>query len=190
MRHLRTLSHASLFVLPVALSGCAAAKVDFAKIQRPSRAAELDAYDIFVGTWDWKAEMLNAEGPDRNWTGTAEWKWALDKRCLEGRLKSTNQKATFEANGVWTWHPINKRYQWWMFNDWGFPQEGNASYDAAKKTWRMPYTSVGLDGTTSHGEYRMTAVSNDKLEWYADEWADALHSIKKLEMKGSYTRKK
>ncbi len=190
---LSAITRRSLLAVPLlflAFSGCAAVKVDFAKITRPERPAQLSAYDVFVGSWDWKAEMLNAEGADRNWTGTAEWKWSLDQRCLVGHMKSTNAKATFEADGVWTWHPISKGYQWWMFNDWGYPQHGNASYDAKSKTWRMKYRSVGLDGTTSHGEYRMTAVDKDKLDWSCDEWADALHTIKKLEMKGTYTRKK
>ena len=182
------------FVLPtvcfLAVLGCRARNVDFAEIQRPPRSAELDAYNVFVGTWDWQAEMLNAEGPDRNWTGTAEWKWALDNRCLEGKLRSTNQRATFEANGVWTWHPLRKRYQWWMFNDWGYPQQGNALYDAETRTWRMPYRSVGLDGTRSFGEYSITAVDNDTLEWCAEEWVGPLHTIKKFKMVGTYKRKK
>ena len=34
------------------LSGCAAPKVDFSQIERPARAAELDEYNVFVGSWD------------------------------------------------------------------------------------------------------------------------------------------
>ena len=62
------------------VSGCAASKVDFANIKQPARPAELDAYDVFVGSWTWYADMLNAEGPDKKWTWTAEWMSRLPRR--------------------------------------------------------------------------------------------------------------
>lgn len=170
--------------------GCSAPKADFAKIKPPPRPAELDAYDVFVGTWDWKAEMLNAEGADRNWTGTAEWKWTLDKRSLNGQFVSQNQSTKFEAEGKWSWHPRAKKYIWGMFNNWGYPQRGTARYDADDKSWTMDYKSVGLDGTTSHGRYTIRVVDNNNLDWTMTEWRFPLHIGKKVEMTGKYTRKK
>lgn len=173
-----------------ALAGCAAPKVDFASIQRPTRANELNAYNVFVGQWDWEAEMLNAASDaDRKWTGAAEWKWTLDERCLHGVLSAKSARTDFEAAGVWSRHPKTGKYIWWMFNNWGYPQEGTADYDAASRTWTMDYTSVGLDGTPSHGRYTMKVLDDKTLEWYSIEWADALHTIKKMEMKGTYKRR-
>jgi len=177
-------------LLSLSFSGCAAPKVDFSKINRPSRSAELDAYNIFVGAWNWEAEMLNAEGPDKKWTGTAKWEWALDNRCLKGQLSSKTERTKFEATGVWSWDPVRRKYIWWMFNDWGYPQSGDARYNEKDKCWTMYYRSVGLDGTTSYGQYRMKAVDNNTLDWSAIEWADALHTITKMEMKGVYRRQK
>jgi hypothetical protein len=54
----------------------------------------------------------------------------------------------------------------------------------------MTFKSVGLDGTTSFGRYQMTVVNNDTLDWHLDEWADGMHLVKKMEMKGSYKRRK
>lgn len=172
----------------VALSGCAAPKIDFSTIQRPPRPVEMDAYDTFVGSWNWHAELLNAD-KNKEWTGTAEWTWSLDDRVLHGRMSAKSGDTEFEAAGVWSWHPTKRKYIWWMFNNWGYPQEGTAKYDAETKSWVMTYTSVGLDGTTSHGRYEMKPVDENTLDWSMVEWADALHTIKKLEMTGTYTRK-
>lgn len=170
--------------------GCAAPSIDFSRIQRPPRSSELDAYELFVGSWDWEATLSNAEAPDDEWTGTAQWEWILDRRCLRGTMTSKSQRASFAASGVWSRDPRSGKYIWWMFNDWGYPQYGSASYDEAHRRWVMKYRSVGLDGTTSYGEYRITVVDNDTLEWQADEWADVFHLFKKMEMRGTYRRRK
>ena len=171
-------------------AGCGAPKVDFSTIERPPRAAELDAYNVFVGTWNWEAQMLNAEGPDKKWSGKAEWKWMLDKRCLHGTMSAKSDKAEFEAAGIWSWHPNTKKYIWTMFNNWGYPQHGTATYDADAKCWTMTYESVGLDGTMSYGQYQMTVVDKNTLEWYMDVWVDMTRVFKKnIEMTGKYKRR-
>ncbi len=189
MNHVRSLALVAVPALFL-VSGCAAPKVDFAKIAAPPRAPELDAFNVFVGKWKWEAEMLNAEGPDKSWTGAAEWKWALDNRSLAGTLSAQTSRAKFDAAGMWSWHPTKHRYMWWMFNNWGYPQEGTAKYDAAKKSWTMNFVSVGLDGTKSHGRYTMDVSDNDTLKWSLTEWADGLHLVTKAEMKGTYKRQK
>ena len=171
------------------LSGCAAPKVDFSQIERPARAAELDEYNVFVGSWDWHAEMLNAEEPDKTWTGTGQWEWTLDNRCLQGRLSAKSGRTNFDSMGIWSWHPKDKQYFWGLMNNWGYPQHGTAKYDKDSRSWTMPYTSVGLDGTASHGEYRMKVVDDNTLDWSMVEWADGLHMVKKMEMKGTYKRR-
>ncbi len=181
-----------LSLTPIAallVPACAVSKVDFANVQRPPRPSELEAYNVFVGSWTWDAEMLNAEGADRKWNGTAEWHWTLDDRALRGTMSAQSERTKFEAEGVWSWHPKKKKYIWWMFNNWGYPQAGTARYDADAKCWRMNYRSVGLDGTTSYGEYRMTVVDDNTLDWSAKEWADPIHLITKTEMKGTYKRR-
>ncbi len=170
------------------VAGCAAPTVDFAKINRPDRPDELKAYDVFVGSWTWEAEMLNAEAPHNKWTGTASWRWTLDDRCLHGTISGASGDTKYDSAGIWSWHPKNKKYIWWMFNNWGYPEQGSASYNEADKTWTMPYTSVGLDGTTSYGVHTLKVVDNDMLEWRLDEWADMAHWFKKLEMTGTYKR--
>ncbi len=172
------------------VSGCAAPQIDFSALQQPARAAELAAYDVFVGKWIWEADVANAEGADKHWTGDAKWEWTLDDRCLHGVLSAKGAHAEFKAAGVWSWHPKDNKYIWWMFNNWGYPQQGTAKYDEATKTWTMPYQSVGLDGTTSHGCFTMKTVDNDTLDWSMVEWADMLHMVKKLEMTGTYKRQK
>ncbi|MBI4716292.1 MAG: hypothetical protein HY763_00650 [Planctomycetes bacterium] len=175
----------------LAASGCAAPKVDFSQIKQPDRSAKLDAYDVFVGSWTWEADLANVEGETgKKWKGTAEWRWTLDKRCLHGSITAESGKTKYETAGIWSWHPTKKRYMWWMFNNWGFPQEGTATYDEDGKCWCMPYTSVGLDGTTSHGCYVMKVKDHDTLDWCMTEWADSLHTVKKMEMTGTYKRKK
>lgn len=169
--------------------GCTARNVDFSTMQKPDRASELSAFDVFVGEWDWKATVVNATDADKNWTGTAQWSWILDRRCLHGSMSAKSANAEFEAAGVWSWHPKQKNYIWWMFNNWGYPQQGTAKYNADTKHWTMPFKSVGLDGTTSYGLYTLTVINNDKIDWTLAEWADALHSIKKYEMTGTYVRR-
>lgn len=176
-----------MMVMP--LSGCVVARVDFEKIKRPARAAELDAYEVFVGSWTWNAEMLNAAGADRAWSGTAKWEWALDKRCLVGEMSSKSEHANFDAIGIWSWHPTTRKYIWTLFNNWGYPQHGDAKYDKDTKTWDMNYRGIGLDGTTSFGRYRMHVVDNDTLEWSVSEWSP-LFLVKKMEMRGTYKRQR
>ena len=179
----------TLFFFPaIALCGCGDKTVDMSQIQKPARPAELDNYNVFVGKWDWKAEMLNADAAHRNWSGTAEWEWALDNRGLHGRMMSSGGNISFESAGLWSVHPKSKKYVWWMFNNWGYMQNGKASYDADTRTWKMPFKSTGLDGTASEGEYRITVVDNNTLKWELHEWA-MMHMAKKIEMKGTYTRK-
>lgn len=118
MRATRAVPILSVVFTTWLLVGCGAPTVDFSTIQRPARAAELDAYDVFVGTWKWDAKVLNAKA----------------------------------------------------------------------KLWRMPYKSVGLDGTYSYGLYTMQVKDNNSLDWTMTEWADGLHLAKKIEMTGTYTR--
>ena len=144
--------------------------------------------------------MLNTEGADKNWTGEATWRWTMDNHWLHGQMSAKSANAEFQAGGVWGWHPKKRQYVWWMFNNWGYPQEGTATYCQESKTWWMKYVSVlvaievagrtlGLDGTTSYGYYQMKAVDDNTLEWEMVEWADVLHLAKKLEMTGTYKRK-
>ncbi len=180
----------SLAMISFCMVGCTPRTVDFSSIERPARAAEMDAYNVFVGNWNWDAKMTNAADEDKDWSGTANWSWTLDNRCLHGVMSGASTNASWEAAGIWSWHPNNKRYIWWMFNDWGYPQQGTAKFDADTKTWRMPFTSIGLDGTKSHGEYVLVVTDNNTIDWSLNEWADGLHTIKKFELIGTYTRRK
>lgn len=175
---------AAMMIVP----GCTVPNVDFSTINRPDRAPELDAYNVFVGSWTWEAEMLNAVERDRSWSGTAEWSWILDKRCLRGEISSRSEHTEFTAAGIWSWNPKSKQYIWTMFNNWGYPQNGRAKFDAVTASWDMDYRSIGLDGTTSYGRHRIRVVDDDTLAWDLSEWADALHTIKKMEMRGTYKR--
>ncbi|HUU84896.1 MAG TPA: hypothetical protein VM243_15460 [Phycisphaerae bacterium] len=185
----RRFAPSALIGVAVLMAGCAAPIIDFSQIERPTRPAELEAYNVFEGQWNWEAEVVNAEGEDKTWTGEASWRWTLDNRWLHGLMSAKTKNAEFEAAGVWGWNPQKKHYVWWMFNNWGYPQEGTAKYDEANKAWSMNYTAVGLDGTTSYGWYWMKALDDDTLEWKMIEWADALHMAQKLEMTGTYKRK-
>ncbi len=181
-------------VLAASLCGCVARDVDFSNIERPPRAPELDAYNVFVGEWDWKAEVVNASESSKQWSGTASWEWTLDKRCLKGSMSAKSADAQFEADGIWSWHPKKKKYVWSMFNNWGYPQEGRAIFcedcDECGDKWIMKYKSVGLDGTTSYGRYHITVADKNTLDWKLTEWADPHHFFKKMEMKGTYARRK
>lgn len=177
------------------LQGCTVSNIDFSTLERPPRAPELENYDIFVGTWDWTAEMHNADAANKDWTGTAEWRWTLDKRCLHGTMSAKNANTAFEAAGVWSWNPYKKQYVWWMFNNWGYPQQGTATYNECCKgeeckCWSMKYKSIGLDGTPSYGTYCMKVVDNDTLKWCNQEYADSLRTVKKVDMCGTYKRRK
>jgi len=171
-------------------SGCTVTGVNFSEISRPQRSEKMDAYSVFVGSWTWEAEMINADAADRHWTGTAEWKWGLDQRVLNGHLAAKSQRAEFEADGVWSWHPEKKKYVWWMFSNWGYPQSGTAKYDADRRCWRMDFKSVGLDGTDSYGCYCLCVKDNDTIDWNVCEYADPFRTIKKMEMNGTYKRKR
>jgi hypothetical protein len=193
MRTAREVLSYAVSVLVVVLAGCEAQDVSFARLGPPARSAELSAYEDFVGSWEWEAYLLDKEGKAKGeaWEGTAEWKWTLDQRCLHGQMMVKGPDIEFEAEGIWSWHPKNKKYIWWMFNNWGYPQQGTAKYDAERKFWKMPYTSVGLDGTTSYGEYTMTVENRDTLKWTMIEWGDMTRMlVKKMAMEGTYTRKR
>lgn len=180
---------AAVVVSVLVLTGCGAPNVDFSKIEKPARAPEMDAFVVFVGSWDWQAKLINAEKGDEDWTGTAKWEWTLDERLLRGEMDVHGAHADFKSEGYWSWNTKSKQYAWWMFNNWGYPQEGVAKYDKENKFWRMKYKGVGLDGTTSYGLYTMKVVDHDHLEWTMTEWADAFRTVKKMEMTGTYTRR-
>ena len=187
----RWVSAICVTAIALVLAGCAAPKVSVAKFSQPERDKKLDAFDTFVGKWNWEAELLNAaDEADKNWTGTAEWRWTLDDRALHGSMSAKCGDMKFEAAGIWSWHPKNKKYIWWMFNNWGYPQQGTATYNEECNCWVMSYKSVGLDGTTSYGRYTMSVKDKDTLDWKMVEWADAFRTIKKMEMTGTYRRAK
>lgn len=168
--------------------GCTPRTVDADMLRRPGRAGQLDALNVFVGSWTWEAQVLNAAPGVKHWSGTAQWQWSLDDRCLRGEIASRSGETKFTSSGLWGWDGRARRYVWSMYNDWGHPQQGTARYDDDRKRWVMPYRSIGLDGTPSHGRYLMTVVNADTLEWEMIEWADGLHLFKKMEMKGTYRR--
>jgi hypothetical protein len=172
----------------VLLAGCGPVDVDFSKIQKPKPADELKPLDRFVGNWTWQAERSTGDGAVETWNGQASWKWVLGDMQLYGDL-SVSGPTSFQASGYWGWHPIRKTYIWHMHNDWGYPQEGTATYDDAAKSWTMNYKGIGLDGTDSWGRYVLTWVDDDTIEWSWTEWADAFRLIKKVEMTGAYKRK-
>ncbi len=188
MKTLRTIAVLAVTVSACSGLGCAARNVDLSQVERPARSPKLSAFDVFVGSWNWQAEILNADEQSRHWSGTARWEWTLDKRCLRGTLVAKSQAQNYEASGFWSWHPVQRTYVWWMFNNWGYPQEGSATYDESAKRWTMNYRSIGLDGTRSYGRHVLTVVDSDTLEWSAVEWADPLRLIKKIEMQGTYKR--
>src|SRR5438067_7759743 len=95
--------------------GCASPTADFNKMQRPARAPALDAFNVFVGTWNWEASAANADTAHKNWTGTAKWEWTLDQRCLHGQMSAKSGSTEFDTAGIWSWHPVKKQYMWWMF---------------------------------------------------------------------------
>jgi hypothetical protein len=190
MKHRAIMCYCALVTVIVFAAGCSAPTINFADIQRPDRPSELDHFDVFVGSWVWEAELMNAEGEARNWNGTASWRWTLDDRCLHGLLSAKSTEAQYDAAGVWTFHPKKKRYEWTMYNNWGYPQHGKAKYDADTKTWKMTYRSTGLDGGGSYGLHELQIVSDDELKWHNEEWADGLHMFKKFDMQGVFKRKR
>ncbi len=169
--------------------GCGERTVDLSKIHRPPRSNEMSAFDVFVGSWIWQAEMTNADAAHKSWTGTANWQWTLDQQCLHGQLSARSGDVAFDTAGVWTWDAKAGKYIWWMFNNWGYPQQGTAKYDAVNRSWTLNYSGTGLDGTASTGQYRIKVVDNNTLDWEMTEWT-TLRLAKKMEMKGTYTRKK
>ena len=169
-------------------AGCGPVEVDFATIEKPQPAPELAPLDCFVGDWTLEAERTLKEGNVEKWTGTASWKWVLSDMYLHGDL-TVSGPTSFVASGYWGWHPIKKIYVWRMINDWGYPQEGTATYDDETKKWVMNYKGIGLDGTDSWGRYILTWLDDNTIEWAYHEWADGLKMIKKVEMQGAYKRK-
>jgi len=187
-RLLLSMTMASILVLSVD-TGCSEQSVDFSRIQAPSRAAELNAYEVFVGEWDWEATVDRADVGSRDWTGNATWQWTLDDRVLHGEMTLRCDDAEFDAEGMWSWHPNERDYIWSMYNNWGYPQRGEAEYDDDEGTWTMEYSGVGLDGTSGYGVYRIDVSDRDMLKYEWTEWADALHMVEKIHVRGSYTRR-
>ncbi len=182
---------ASTLLAAVTLSvGCAAPSIKVADFQRPDRPEQLSSYDVFVGDWTWEATMTNADEANQQWSGTAQWGWSLNDRYLHGMMSAKSADAQFDSAGAWGWNSRCGGYTWWMFNDWGYSQEGTASHDADARKWTMNYTSTGLDGTPSHGCYKLSVIDDDTIEWELGEWADMMHMFPKMEMTGVYKRKK
>ncbi len=177
------------FVAVLACAGGCGGKAGYGDLQRPARPAEMSAYAPFVGSWTWEADMTIRDQPAERWTGTAEWRWTLDERLLAGRISASSGDNAFDSEGMWGLNPRSGKYVWWMFNNWGYPQHGTARYKAADRCWTMHYRSIGLDGTTSHGRYKLRFVDDNTIDWQMTEWLDPLHLIQKVEMKGTYRRK-
>jgi len=182
---------AGAVVVALMAAGCSGPKA-LSEIERPARAAELDAYNVFVGAWDWEAKVTGGKGEKVGtaYTGKAQWSWTLDERCLHGALSAKSDSTEFESEGIWSWHPKKKKYMWWMFNNWGYPQEGTAKYAPDTRSWTMKYESIGLDGSPSYGRYEMKVIDNNTLEWAMAESADMMGMFPKIEMKGTYKRRR
>ena len=186
----RTITGVALLVsLTVSQFGCHANSARIA-LQRPAQPAEMNAFAPFVGSWTWTAKETTSGDAARTWSGTTKWEWALDNRCLHGQLTARAGDLSYDSTGMWTWNVSKRQYQFWMFNNWGYPREGVAHYNAADKSWTMPYRCTGLDGTNSHGRYTIKFIDDNTFDWTMTEWADALHMVKKIELAGQYKRSK
>lgn len=169
--------------------GCATNPPHGSYSVRPPRSEEVESLGYFVGSWDWFVEG-QLDGAAAQWSGSAEWDWTLDRRCLQGRIAGRSGNLSVEMAGVWTWHPTERRYMWWLFNDWGFPQEGTAALDAASRRWTFDYVGVGTDGQSTFGRYTVVAEDANTFSWRMDEWADALRLSRRAELAGTFHRQR
>lgn len=152
-------------ILSLTLAGCSVTPMNVAALEQPGRAGQLNKYDMLVGSWTWEGEVIDAADTNRHWKGTADWHWTLEEQCLHSSLTATSDTISMKSYGAWTWHPAKEKYVWYTLNNWGYPEHGAASYDAATKTWTLTYNGIALDGRAVHGSHTYTLTDRETMTW-------------------------
>lgn len=158
------------------------------KVERP---AELDALQAFVGEWrsTGTCKMLMVEGePELTTTGTSKAEWAADGWYVVEKYSHEMQDlGPMHGVGVWTYDASDKEYEVWWFESDGSTGDGEMTHDAATKTWKMK-GEFEMGGHVMYGEGSVKIVDDSTMEWHWKAWADALHTMPAMEMKGTSTK--
>ena len=179
-------------LLMAGLVGCQQPEVDMSEMmQPPTRPAELDRLDMFLGTWEGSFDMKMA-GMDEAMTstGTNTVTWEADDWVLVERMESSmGDEGTMKGIGLWTWDAKAKKYRTWWFDNYGGVYTGTARYDEDEAKWHMTFkTSYSATGAKTVGEGTSKMLSDGTMEWNYTEW-DSLRLKKIMEGKGISRRK-
>lgn len=182
----------TLGLCTAAAVGCAQPnKMDPSAMKPPSRPAELDRLEPWVGTWTISGDGTMG-GKKMTSTGTATIAWECDRRVLVERMEVTceEMKEMGKMTGmiVYAWSPHEKEYETNYFNSMGMSADGEMKYNEATRTWHM--TGEGDDpmtGAKTHWVGEMKMPDNNTMEWTHATW-DAWKLKKLDEGKGTARR--
>ena len=174
----------------VLLSGCMP-KMTIAEIKAmmPSRPAELDHLDMFMGEWTFEGEVTMG-GVDEvlktSGTNTARWegdKWYM----VSDGIFTVSEFGDMKGMETWTYDSGSKCFRTTWVDSAGAFSVGQGWYNADKKKWRMKATNHSSFGTTSVTG-TATFIDDDTMKWSMTESA-MWGLFKVMEMTGTSKRK-
>jgi hypothetical protein len=152
----------------------------------PSRPAELDRLNDFIGTWEMEGEAKFAmlDEPLKV-SGRSQMEWGGDRWFVIGRGTMNMQHFNpVQMLETWSYDVHDKKFRSTWVDSMGMTGMGKSTFDEDDQVWRMKARGFG-----PWGESNMTGtlrfVNPDTMEWTMEE-----HSgfMKVMEMTGTSKR--
>ncbi|HKQ50496.1 MAG TPA: DUF1579 family protein [Phycisphaerae bacterium] len=172
--------------------GCAKPQnMDPSAMKMPSRPAELDRLESWVGTWQSTGEMKGADGKTMHITGNSTIGWECDRTVLVEKMEGTCEEMKemkMMGMGVYTWDAHEKEYETAYYDNMGTAADGDMTYNESTKTWKMTGEGYNpMHGQNTHWVGEVKFPDSSTMEW---TWAtyDAWKMKKLEEGKGTAKR--
>jgi hypothetical protein len=182
----------SALLMCVVSAGCMQKMtVEEMKEHMPTRPAELDRLNAFVGKWQDEGEIhcsFLVEDTVKT-TGTNEYAWEGDGWYLVNLGTFTMPGVSdMKAMGTWTYDTHAKVYRSTWVDSMGTVGTGTGKYHADQNKWTMKFKSYGPHGKTC-GKSMVKLIDDDTMKW---EWCEYTWGglVKVMEMTGTSHRQR
>jgi hypothetical protein len=151
--------------------------------------------DYFKGDWDYSMKFwMDPNSAPEETTGTAEYKWILDGRFVQGAVHGTSMGQPFEGLEILGYDNAKKEYRTIWLDSMGTGiMSASATYDATAKTFTEKGSHSCPLEKTGEKNYRAVLTMTDddhfKYEFYTTPPGEPTASEFKA-MEINYTKKK
>lgn len=111
--------------------------MDPSAMKPPERPKQLDMLEAFVGNWTMSGEDKMGD-KTTSMTGKFTCAWECDRNVLVEKMEcSMGDMGKMSGMIVYSYDSKEKEFETVFFNNMGFTQEGDLSYDEKNKSWNF-----------------------------------------------------